>query len=287
VFLDRKIKSLKLKKKADLSQRLKRSVSIIQKLKLQKNMSLSRMQDVGGLRVVLPSLEDVYNLRNLIKESENRPSFKSQFLSEYDYISHPKESGYRSLHLIYKYLNDDKDISCRIEIQIRTKLHHAWATAIEVLGTYLKQPLKQSLGDSNLLSLFQKISKAFILLENNKKDDELFKQIRTEVEKTNLIDKLQSFSVIPEIIKEAKKAKYFLIRLSCGEKRLRIVAYEEKEFEKANREYTIMEQKYFDNREEEIVLVSVDSIKKLQKLYPNYFLDTKEFLVYLNKILKV
>jgi ppGpp synthetase/RelA/SpoT-type nucleotidyltranferase len=180
-----------------ISQRLKRAPSIVNKLKIQKNMSLSQMQDIGGLRAVVNNLEDVHNLKNLIRSGEKQFAFKSNLFKEIDYIKKPKESGYRSIHLIYKYeKNIPLNSQCRIEIQLRTKIQHAWATAVEVIGTYLRQPLKQSFGDKELLDLFKEISKVFILLENGKKDIELFQKTSERVRELKLRDKLRGFSVV-------------------------------------------------------------------------------------------
>jgi ppGpp synthetase/RelA/SpoT-type nucleotidyltranferase len=109
-----------------VSQRLKRAPSIISKLKKETTMALSQMQDIGGLRAVVNNLKDVYRLKDAIRSSEKQLAFKSTLLKEKDYIMAPKESGYRSIHLIYKY---EKNVSiynqCRIEIQLRTKIQHA------------------------------------------------------------------------------------------------------------------------------------------------------------------
>ena len=91
-------------------------------------MNLSRMQDVAGLRVVVADIKDVYNLNDKLIKSEKAPNFKSNRVREYDYIKDnnpgPKESGYRSLHIVYQY-EDKKFNKINVEIQIRTKLHHA------------------------------------------------------------------------------------------------------------------------------------------------------------------
>jgi hypothetical protein len=78
--------------------------------------------------------------------------------------------------MVYKYeKNIPSEKQCRVEIQIRTKLQHSWATAVEVMGTYLNQPLKQSLGDDEYLDIFKKISKLFIWLEEIGTDYALIK----------------------------------------------------------------------------------------------------------------
>ena len=251
-------------------------------------MSLSQMQDVGGLRAVVNSLSEVYKLRDLIRGGENQMAFKSTFIKETDYIKNPKESGYRSIHIIYKY---DKNIptnsQCRIEVQLRTKIHHAWATAVEVIGTYLRQPLKQSFGDKELLELFKEISKAFILLENNEVDIGFFRKTSQRVSELKLRDKLKGFSVVTQISskdKKQEKGKYYLISLNFKDKTLTVRRFAESKLDQANNEYAELEKKYLNDKNTEIVLVSVDDINNLEKLYPNYFLDTQEFVKLLDSI---
>jgi len=273
-----------------ISQRLKRAPSIVNKLKIQKKMSLSQMQDVGGLRIVLNNLGEVYKLKDLIRAGETQIAFKSILLKEIDYINNPKESGYRSIHLIYKYNKNAPNASqCRIEIQIRTKIHHAWATAVEVIGTYLRQPLKQSFGDKELLDLFKEISKVFILLENKKMDISLFKNTVNRIDELKLRDKLQGFSMVTRISDqndENKKGKYFLISLNFKNKTLTVKRFTASKLEQANSEYSELEKKYLNDNNTEVVLVSVDDINNLRKLYPNYFLDTQEFVKFLDIVNK-
>lgn len=271
-----------------ISQRLKRAPSIVNKLKIQKSMSLSQMQDVGGLRAVVIDLQQLYKLRDSIRVGENETAFKSTFLKETDYVKSPKESGYRSIHLIYKY---DKKVAlnaqCRIEVQLRTKIHHAWATAVEVIGTYLRQPLKQSFGDAELLELFKEISKVFILIENNQFDKDLFKKTSTRINDLKLRDKLRGFSVATKISTQDKKperGKYYLISLNFKDKVLNVRRYSESKLDQANNEYSELEKKYLNDKNVEIVLVSVDDMNNLEKLYPNYFLDTQEFVKLLDVI---
>lgn len=274
-----------------ISQRLKRAPSIVNKLKIQKTMSLSQMQDIGGLRAVVNNLDEVYKLKNLIRSGEKQGAFKSNLLKEIDYIQKPKESGYRSVHLVYKYeKNVPFDSQCRIEIQLRTKIQHAWATAVEVIGTYLRQPLKQSFGDQELLDLFKEVSKVFILLENKKNDIILFKKISKKIKDLKLRDKLKGFTVATKFSSQnsqKEKGKYFLISLNFKDKTLSVRRFAESRLDQANNEYSKLEKKYLNDKNTEVVLVSVDDINNLKKLYPNYFLDTQEFMKLLDSIDKI
>ncbi len=286
ILLSRKIKELGTKDVL-ISQRLKRSESIILKIKRLKTMKLSSMQDIAGLRVVVDNIRDVYKLNDLLLKSENSPGFKSKRKKTTDYIKGnspgPKESGYRSLHVIYQYGKADK---VYVEIQIRTKLHHAWATAVEIMGAFLNQPLKQSLGPDEILELFKKISKAFMFYEEGKKDNNLLSELKKELKKTDLLDKLKAFRTATKIIDEdnqKKTGKYFLITLNLEKKTISIKRYVEIDLEKANNDYIELEQK-FNDKNIDVVLVSVDDIKKLREMYPNYFLDADEFIKYLELI---
>ena len=91
-------KVTRLRLKAVVVQRLKRSRSILSKLS-RDSMRLTQMQDIGGCRAVVPSIEDVYSLRDKFYKSRS----KHILVSEDDYIANPKTSGYRGVHLIYKF----------------------------------------------------------------------------------------------------------------------------------------------------------------------------------------
>ena len=88
-------------KSALVMQRLKRLPSIVKKLNRFTGMQLARMQDIGGLRAVTASLKKAYSL----KDNYHRSQFKHTLHLHRDYINNPKASGYRSIHLVYKYKN--------------------------------------------------------------------------------------------------------------------------------------------------------------------------------------
>ena len=110
-----------------VAQRIKRLSSISLKLRLSHGMKLSRMHDIGGCRAVVSTSELATQLVKRYKSSD----IKHKLLREDDYIANPKPSGYRSHHLIYAYYSDKKAThnGLRIEMQLRSQLQHAWATA--------------------------------------------------------------------------------------------------------------------------------------------------------------
>lgn len=85
----------------------------------------SHVHDIVGIRIVCSFLSDVYDIVNMIKNSE-----QFQLVAEKDYIETPKDSGYISYHLIVLvpvYLNNDTEY-IEAEIQIRTIAMDFWAS---------------------------------------------------------------------------------------------------------------------------------------------------------------
>ncbi len=81
--------------------------------------------DIAGVRVVCPFEKDIYALRDSILTHDDITLFE-----ERDYIKKPKESGYRSLHLIVEvpiYLDKGKR-QMKVEIQLRTMAMDQWAS---------------------------------------------------------------------------------------------------------------------------------------------------------------
>ena len=97
-----------------VAQRLKRVPSIIQKLQRFPKMKLSRMQDIGGARAVLPTIEDVDRLRNLYRRTRAR----HKLVNVKDYIREPKLSGYRGIHLVYRYHSDMNEMYNGLQIEV-------------------------------------------------------------------------------------------------------------------------------------------------------------------------
>lgn len=81
--------------------------------------------DIAGIRVVCSFISDI---NTIVKMIENNDEFT--ILNVKDYISHPKESGYRSYHMIVKvpiYLTTGRE-DVIVEIQIRTMAMDFWAS---------------------------------------------------------------------------------------------------------------------------------------------------------------
>lgn len=108
-----------------LTYRLKTPASIrgkLAKLSLAATppMAAAALHDIAGIRVVLKSEDAVYAFAALLRDATG-----AQVLAERDYIAAPKQSGYRSLHLILL----PRGTSVPAEIQLRTPQMDVWAAA--------------------------------------------------------------------------------------------------------------------------------------------------------------
>ena len=139
-----------------ISQRLKRFQTILDKLHREPKMNLSRMQDIGGCRAILP---DIATLRKVQKRLERR----NGYIRAYDYIETPRASGYlqyRGIHVILAY--DER----QIEVQLRTPVMHDWSIAVERFAGRSQEDLKSGEGSADLLLFLKKVSEAMALQEN-------------------------------------------------------------------------------------------------------------------------
>ena len=153
-ILKSRVKKISKSENAIVAQRLKRTSSILLKLQTHKTMRLSAMQDIGGLRAIFDTVEEVYALVELYRNSKTR----YKLFSLDDYVSRPKSDGYRSVHLVYQL---QKSPSIFIEIQVRSYLQHIWATAVEVFGTLKNSSFKSGQGEKKWLEFFAYLSSTF------------------------------------------------------------------------------------------------------------------------------
>lgn len=278
-----KIKSCK--GEALVAQRLKRMPTIIDKLTRFPNMQLTTMQDIAGIRAIFDELSDI---GFIVEKYVDNKSFPHEFVASYDYISNPRDiDGYRSHHLVYKYQN--KQVpgydGLRVEIQLRTKLQHIWATAVETMGTFLGQALKSKQGEKEWLDFFALVSSAFSFLENTPQvprfahlsKEETINEVAKMEKKLGALEKMKSFSTVVSTIGDNKGYTYHLLVLNSLEHTIDVYTYDRDNFEKAMTDYAKFEEGASKGSKLEPVLVSAGPMENLRKAYPNLFLDITEF----------
>lgn len=273
-------------------RRLKRAPSIIYKLRREPHMDLSRMEDIGGCRAILSTLNKVRELQDRLKNS----SSSNILHRERDYITNPKTSGYRGVHLIYGYNGEkDKFVNMKVELQIRTKIQHSWATAVEVIDTFTGRSLKSGEGEEKWLRFFKLISIEFEKLESDSieydfnKDN--FYEISNLVEELKIFDRLRMFTMsihaITRRLKPSKKGVYFLIDLNIASMSGTYSIYSNNKFDEATNHYNKLDESCQTSNNRSIVLVSAKSLSELKKGYPNYFADTRNFEENVKKVFEI
>ncbi len=103
---------------ADVFGRAKKPYSIWRKMQ-EKDLAFSRLSDIYGFRVIAGSVADCYRILGVIHQRWRAVPGRFK-----DYISQPKNNGYRSIHTTVSG-RDGK----RVEVQIRTREMHEVAEA--------------------------------------------------------------------------------------------------------------------------------------------------------------
>jgi putative GTP pyrophosphokinase len=225
---------------------------------------------------------------------ENQPS-QNKASKVNDYVSSPKSSGYRSIHFIYNYNSKVEAYDqLRVELQIRTKLQHNWATAVETAGIITKTSLKSSKGPDEWLDFFQVVSSLFAIKENlpvldiHEKDsmEELMVQCYNYCTNLKIIETLKALRVTTEHLEKQKfPGDYYLIHIDIAKQLVSLNVFKKSDYNVATESYLEIERK-IDDTNSAVVLVSANSFKDLKRAYPSYFLDTSEFLTALDKMNK-
>lgn len=267
-------------------QRLKRMPSIEAKLKREPTMDLARMQDLGGARAVVGGVKDV----NAVVRSLSTSRMRHRVVGHDDYIAQPKRSGYRGVHLTYAFesARSPEWNGLIVELQIRTQVQHAWATAVETVSLFTDQALKASNGDERWLRFFVLASSAFAMREGrpvvpDTPEDRrvLLTELGDLTQELNVVSRLTAYTASVDQADRFPSAQYFVLTLDIPKAQLTIRAFES--LEQATAVYTEIESQTDETMD--VVLVKTDNVATLRQAYPNYFLDTTRFIELLEEVL--
>jgi putative GTP pyrophosphokinase len=143
-------KAVRARSTAPTGRVAKSTRSIVEKL-LRESLRLSQMQDIAGLRIIVPNLVEQDSLVKLLAK---------------DFLDHAiidrridPSHGYRAVHVIVSSLGKN------VEIQIRTTLQHKWAEVSEKAADVLDPAIKYGGGDESWQSFLERASKMVASLE--------------------------------------------------------------------------------------------------------------------------
>jgi putative GTP pyrophosphokinase len=205
-------------------------------------------------------------------------------VDKYNYIKHPKSSGYRGIHDIYEYNPKSKQgkpfAGLLMELQYRTQAQHAWATAVELVSRVTENQPKFDRGDERYKEFFRLASE--IIARSHEESRSVYKDV-SDAELIARFFALDSEINIIRMLKglhtiyDGRKYSGNLI-LQFSKDRLQI--HEVGMDDDATKEYFRLEK---ESPEDDIVLVNADTFDEIKSAYRNYFSDPSEFLDYLNK----
>jgi ppGpp synthetase/RelA/SpoT-type nucleotidyltranferase len=276
------------------SGRLKRMESIKLKLRRKQHMDLIRMNDIAGCRAVLWNVSEVpkllARLRNIF--AEDGP-FKPRY---YDYIQNPKPDGYRGVHIAVQYYStkpSQADWSgMRIEMQIRSTLQHAWATAVETVDLFANEQLKIGQGSKDWTRFFVLAGAMFAEREDSPPVPGTPDSIAQLTDELRLLwiglkvpYLLSGWVTAMTHISSHVEGVNYLLTLDSEKKEVKITPFGPAFLGEAISAYASAEEEERKNMSLDSVLVSVDRVADLQTAFPNYYADTADFLKVLREAL--
>jgi putative GTP pyrophosphokinase len=275
------------------AQRLKRRNTIYDKLIREPTMSLSRMEDIAGCRLIFEKMEDLHDFRSNFHRSKilHKRRYSDKKPYPRDYISHPKSSGYRGIHDIYstqarKGRSSDWN-GLHVEIQYRTIYQHAWATAVETAGYLTGNHVKFDRGNEQHKRFFQLASEVLARVYENERSClsemshmELIAELKSLESEIGL---LRLLSNVHDVAKtDRKKSENIILMLDPENKK----PTEVRSFKSTPKAIAAYEELEKENNNLDIVLVRAKDFSSIQKAYKNYFWDTTDFVGYMEEGMK-
>ncbi len=202
---------------------------------------------------------------------------------KYDYISRPKQDGYRGIHDIYEYaVNSETGTAYNgllIELQYRTIYQHAWATSVEIVGMLTVNQPKFHAGDDRHIEFFRLASEIIARVYEDRtsaypdmSNTDLvhnFVQLEDEIRVLRLLKNLDTSAQ-----KTGGRKNVILSFSSQGE--LELFSYAKGA--DAIRKYFQLEQLQSGA---DVVLVKGATAKDIRMAYKNYFSDPNDFVKYI------
>ena len=262
-----------------VAQRHKRKNTIFDKLQRLPDMQLARMDDVAGCRLIFKSIKELNQFRNIFHKARFNHKRRNE-PDKYDYIKSPKNTGYRGIHDIYEYdVNSESGKSLAglyIEIQYRTLVQHAWATAVEVVGFITESQPKFQQGDKRyeyeMALASEMLARAHEGLKGpfpEKTDREVLEEFLAIDNELSLIKTLRGLNQAKSEVSDKKNT----ILIFSDKGQLEVKSY--RDAPEALRALFLLE---VQMPHSDIVLVRADSSEEVREAFRNYFSDAREFI---------
>jgi len=289
------------------ASRNKRIETIISKLRRPEKPKLDRIHDIAGTRIIFENIKSLEDYIDILENTE-LVNFKEKINEDknrYNYIKNPKSDGYRSIHKVFYYSSNipystlnEKSFNLenkKIELQLRTRLQHIWATTVEIYDIINKSNIKT--GTHNKLEtkeglFFKKCSLVFEGIESNDVEkikiniNEIFRD-KDLVEIYNRLKGIKNIKNI-QLPKTLGSDEVFILITDLNKGKTTFFTTDP--IEKNDKQDTFLINASYRRLEEKntkgeyiLLLLTLGDIKKLKNVYPNYFLNTNKFISILKK----
>jgi ppGpp synthetase/RelA/SpoT-type nucleotidyltranferase len=282
----------------EFAQRLKRRRTVLDKLQRRDNFGnlligdVSSMHDFAGCRMIFDDIEDLRDFRKYMHSSAITRNVQHQLRHDpekYDYIEHPKSSGYRGIHDVYKHFPRGSDRMEKepkpwdgllVEIQYRTRAQHAWATAVEISDLFDGERTKFEMNISERGEFFAIASE--IIARRHEGLSKVFIDFKTEElqarlqELENKLGIMQRLDLLKQFEDEEKLQQHNVLNIfrdKQGDLALEVIPF--KSAAPAIAKATELEE---DGDSINAVYVRADNPKQLRSAYRNYFNDPVDFV---------
>ncbi len=292
------------------ARRMKRVPSIYGKLIRYPDMSLYKMNDIGGCRVIIKDRPSLYRVLRELKKLDEFKIKEDGSCKINDYINLPKEDGYRSVHIIGRFPDGAGNFRF-VEIQLRTPIQHCWATAVEIVDLFTNQSLKTNQGLPEWANLFVQLSSYFDVMDRIKnfvgfrhsarfdffkrlmkadfgreiidRDSSVYidiKKCNDLLRDLNVVEIFDGFANSINIVDKSFEINnqdgYVLIVIDL--KKSSVTAQIFPKADEAESFYKQEELKYSNDTTIVVAMVSTPKLSELRLAYPNYFADSTVFL---------
>lgn len=193
------------------------------------------------------------------------------------------------MHLVYEYgASKEEYRGLRIELQVRTLLQHAWATAVETMDLFSGSELKYGKGDPDLIRFFVVVGSLMAHDEGTAPvagaegtKDELISELVALESRLDVLDRLDGYQSIVGRHATTDRRNALTLELDRRERLLTVMVHETLALAEAR----LTELEALDDPNWDVVLVNIAKIGQLRDAYPNYYADTSRFAAFVGTAL--
>jgi putative GTP pyrophosphokinase len=287
----------------EFAQRLKRRNTIIDKLQRRTEDGgrligdVTSMQDFAGCRLIFPDMSTLNSFRDFLYSSEKMRSVfhvlkHAEHPDKFNYFETPKWTGYRGIHEIFIHRprphrrGEDvakpwRNLLC--EIQYRTRIQHAWATALEISDFLDGERTKFALQETDVnprVAFFRLVSELLARYHENAAHalldlsiDDLRDQIRELDATLGIMGRLRAMRAVEDFPQLKRHNVLNVVKGDSHEPKLEVFVFN-------NSVDAIKKSQELESSSESLnaVYVASDRPGELRRAYKNYFNDPLDFV---------